>query len=283
MQEIDNYIAKVSNLPPAPKVIPELMRLLNQPDVESGKIVKLISYDPSLTANVLRVCNSAYFGAAKATADLQEAVKRLGFMKVYQLVIAATGSKMLSPSQLGYGMEHGDLWKHSVAAAVASQQIALKLGEDASLAFTATLLHDIGKIVLSQSLDGTYTKLIKETENNQLSLLESEKKLLGVNHAEVGGQLLSRWKFPPSVVSAVWYHHSPKLAGPYQKLASLVYLGNMVSYFMGYGYGHVAFALKGRAEVLETLKVQPQDIPQFMLDTFEQTHIIEALFSMVTE
>ena len=280
MQEIDNYIAKVSNLPPAPKVVPELMRLLNQADVESSKIVKLISYDPSLTANVLRVCNSAFFGAAKATSDIQEAITRLGFMKVYQLVVAATGSKMLSPSQLGYGLEHGDLWKHSVAAAVAAQRIAISLGEDANVAFTATLLHDIGKIVLSQSLDGSYSKLVKETESNQQSLLEAEKKVLGVHHAEVGGQLLSRWKFPPNVVSAVWYHHNPKAAGPYQKLASIVYLGNMVSYFMGYGYGHVAFALRGRAEVLESLKIQPEAIPQYMIDTFEQTHVIDALFDL---
>jgi putative nucleotidyltransferase with HDIG domain len=281
MQAIEDYINSVHNLPPAPKLVPELMRLLNEADTESSKIVKLISYDPALTANILRVCNSAYFGAARPTSGLEEAVTRLGFMKVYQLVLSATGSRLLGPAQLGYGLEHGDLWKHSVASAVSAQLVAKKLGEDENLVFTAALLHDIGKIVLSQSLEKSYCKLVNESDNTQQSLLDLEKKALGVNHAEVGGQLLTKWRFPAGIVNAVWHHHAPKMAGPYQRLASIVYLGNMISHFMGYGYGHVAFAIKGRSEVLEILKVAPESIPEYMMQTYEQTHIIEALFSLV--
>ena len=115
---------------------------------------------------------------------------------------------------------------------------------------------------------------------NQQSLLEAEKKLLGVNHAEVGGQLLTRWKFPPNIVSAVWFHHTPKAAGAHQRLASVVYLGNMISYFMGYGYGHVPFALRGRTEVLGTLDLAPETIPVFMMETFEQMQLVDALFAL---
>jgi putative nucleotidyltransferase with HDIG domain len=282
MQAIDDYISNLRHLPPAPRVVPELMRLLNQSDVDSSKVVKLISYDPALTVNVLRICNSAYFGASTPTSDLQEAVTRLGFQQVYQLVAAATGARLLGAAQLGYGLEQGDLWKHSVASAVAAQIIARKIGEDQNLVFTAALLHDIGKIVLSHSLNGSYSKLVKETEMNQQSLLEAEKKILGVQHAEVGGQLLSRWKFPPNIVSAVWFHHAPKGAGVHQRLASVVYLGNMISYFMGHGYGHASFALRGRAEVLATLDIQPEAIPQFMMETFDQMHIVDALFALAS-
>jgi putative nucleotidyltransferase with HDIG domain len=280
MQAIDDYLTNLRHLPPAPRVVPELMRLLNQPDVESGRVVKMISYDPSLTANVLRICNSAYFGSGTPTSDLQEAVTRLGFQQVYQLVAAATGARMLSPAQLGYGLEQGELWKHSVASAVAAQIIARKTGDNENLVFTATLLHDIGKIVLAQSLNGVYAKVIRETEINQQSLLDAEKKVLGVNHAEVGGQLLERWKFPPNIVAAVWFHHYPKGAGAHQRLASLVYLGNMIAFFMGHGYGHVAFALRGRAEVLATLGIEPEAIPVFMMQTFEQMQLVEALFAL---
>ncbi len=282
MQAIDDYISNLRHLPPAPRVVPELMRLLNQPDVDSSKVVKMISFDPALTANVLRICNSAYFGAATPTSDLQEAVTRLGFQQVYQLVAAATGARLLSAAQIGYGLEQGELWKHSVASAVAAQIIARKLGDDENLVFTATLLHDIGKIVLSHSLNGQYSKIVKETETNQQSLLDAEKKLLGVNHAEVGGQLLNRWKFPPNIVSAVWFHHTPKGAGAHQRLACHVYLGNMIAYFMGHGYGHVGFALRGRAEVLTTLDLKPESIPQFMMETFDQMHMVDALFSLAS-
>ncbi len=279
MPEIEDYIKNVRNLPPAPRVVPELMRLLKQPDVDSSQVVKLISYDPSLTANVLRICNSAYFGAAP-TSDLQEAVTRLGFQQVYQLVAAATGAKLLSAPQPGYGMDQGELWKHSVAAAVAAQLMAKQIGDDQNLAFTATLLHDIGKIVLTHSLSSAYQKLIHETELKQQPLVDAEKKLLGTNHAEVGSQLLAQWKFPPNVVSAIWFHHNPQAAGPNQRLASYIYLGNLVSYFMGLGYGHVAFAMRGRAEALATLGLTAESIPKFMMETFEQMHIVEALFSL---
>jgi putative nucleotidyltransferase with HDIG domain len=280
MQAIDNYIKSVRTLPAAPRVVPELLKLLNQPNVESGKIVKLISIDPALTTNVLRICNSAYFGAAVPTCDVQEAVTRLGFQQVFQLVVAATGAKFLGAAQKGYGLDHGELWKHSVAAAVAAQLIAKKLGDEENLAFTAALLHDLGKIILAQALEGVYSKLIQETETRQQSLLESEKSLLGVQHAEVGGRLLEQWKFPPNIVAAVWFHHVPTGAAAHQRLAAYVYVGNMIAHFMGHGYGRLAFALRGRSEALRILNLTPESIPQFMIEAYGQMHVIDALFSI---
>ncbi len=281
MQAIDDYINSVKMLPPAPRVVPELMKLLKQPNVDSSRIVKLISLEPSITANVLRMSNSAYFAAATPTTDLQEAVTRLGFQQVYQLATAATGARLLSSAQKGYGFNQGELWKHSVAAAVAAQVVAKKLrSEDENLVFTATLLHDIGKVILAQAVDGIYAQLIQETEDHQQSLAESEKKLLGVDHAEAGGRLLSRWKFPANIVAAVWFHHAPKGADPHQRLAAYAYLGNMIAHFMGYGYGHLAFALRGRGESLSILGLVPESVPQFMMDTFEQMHVIETFFAL---
>jgi putative nucleotidyltransferase with HDIG domain len=283
MQAIDDYISSVRYLPPAPRVVPDLMKLLNQTNVDSSRVVRMISLDPSLTANILRICNSAYFAAALPTTDLQEAVTRLGFQQVYRLVTAATGAKLLAAPQKGYGLDPGELWKHSVASAVAAQLMARKLGDDDNLVFTAALLHDIGKVILAQSIEDSYSRLLREAEAHQLSILESETKLLGVNHAEVGGRLLARWKFPPNIVAAVTYHHSPKAASPHQRLASFVYLGNMIAYFMGHGFGHLAFALRGRGDALDILKLEPESIPQFMLETFEQMNVIEALFSIGDE
>jgi putative nucleotidyltransferase with HDIG domain len=283
MQAIDDYIKSVHYLPPAPRVVPDLMKLLNQTDVDSSKIVRMISVEPSLTANVLRVCNSAAFGGSLPTTDLQEAVTRLGFQEVYRLVTAATGAKLLAAPQKGYGLDPGELWKHSVASAVAAQLMARKLAEDDNVVFTATLLHDIGKVVLAQSIEESYTRLIHEAETQQISLLESETKLLGVNHAQVGARLLERWKFPSNAVAAVAHHHAPKDAGRHQRLASFVYLGNMIAYFMGHGFGHIAFAMRGRSDALEILDLPPESIPQFMVETFEQMHVIETFFSMANE
>jgi putative nucleotidyltransferase with HDIG domain len=277
MQAIDDFIDKVRHLPPAPRVIPELMKLLRETDVDSSKVVKLISFDPALTANVLRMCNSAYFAASTPTADLQEAVTRLGFQQVYQLVTVASGARLLAPAQKGYGLDQGELWKHSIASGVAAQVIARQLGDDENVVFTAALLHDIGKIILAQSLENVYFKLLKETETNQHSLLEAEQKLLGVQHAEVGGRLLTRWRFAPNMVSAVWFHHSPQAAGSHKRLAAYAYVGNMIAHFMGYGYGFQALALRGRVEALSILGIEPEAVPRFMMETYEQLTLVDAL------
>lgn len=280
MQELDDYLNKVKSLPPAPKILPELLSLLRKDDIDADRVVKLIAFDPGITAAVLRLCNSAYFSGASPASDLQEAVTRLGFRQVYQLVAAVSGSKMLGPSQKGYGIDAGELWEHSVVSAVAAQLIAKSCDDDESLAFTATLLHDIGKIVLAEALEHIYADLVENSKNEQTPLIETEKRLLGVQHAEIGGRLLARWNFPENIASAVTFHHQPSSATNHERLTAQVYLGNMVAYFMGYGFGHHAFALRGRTDALDILKLKPEILPQFMIQTFEQLQFVRSMVNV---
>ena len=278
MVELDNYINQVKKLPPAPHLLPELLSLLNQPNVDSGRIVQLITYDPSLTASVLQLCNSAALASATPVASLEEAVVRLGFEQVYRLVAAALGARTLDHEPNASGGGGSQLWKHSVATAVAAQTIARDLGDDPNLVFTAALLHDIGKIILSDGLGETYSKLIAEVETNQYSLLEAEKRVLGAQHSEIGGRLLARWRFPLHLVSAVWFHHHPAAAQPHQRLAAFVYLGNLMAYLIGYGYGHHALTLRGRDEALSILKLNGDALPRYMLATYAEVAAIQGLF-----
>jgi len=103
MQELDDFIDQAKYLPPAPRILPQLMTLLGKPDIDSDQVIRLITYDPALTANVLQLCNSAYIGAATPAEDLQEAITRLGFRPIYQLVAAISGARALCPAQRGYG------------------------------------------------------------------------------------------------------------------------------------------------------------------------------------
>jgi putative nucleotidyltransferase with HDIG domain len=279
MESLDKIIDGVSYLPPLPHNLPRLMELLNAPEVDSQQVVDLIAYDPTLTTNVMKLCNSALFRGASPANDLEEAVLRLGFNEVYQLVVALSFARTLTPPQKGYGLDTGELWQHSVATALAAKLMAQDQGEDANAVFTAGILHDIGKVVLAHALEDTYTQLIREIEQNQLSMLETEKKLLGVQHAEIGGRLLARWKFSAPTVAAVWFHHEPALAAAHQKITSFVYLGNMIAYFMGHGYGHLAFALRGRSEALDFLGMTPNDLPQVMLRTFESLEALKPLLN----
>lgn len=279
MQELDSYIDRVQHLPPAPKILPQLLALLNKEDVDASQVVDLMMYDPALTAASLQLANSAFFSAAPAS-DLSEAVARLGFNRIFQLVATVSGAQLLAGAQKGYGIDEGELWQHSVASAIAAQAIAEKLGDDRNLVFTCALLHDLGKVILSRALEHVYAKIIEDVEKNQQALIEAEKKLLGVQHAEIGGRLLARWKFPANIVNAVCYHHEPILAGDHRRLASYVYLSNLTVHFLGYGFGHHAFAMRGRAEALRVLGLRGEHLAEIMIQTFENFETINSLLSL---
>jgi putative nucleotidyltransferase with HDIG domain len=280
MQDLDSFIDKVKHLPPAPRLLPKLLSLLNDVNADNEDIVQIIRFDPALTAKVLQLCNSAYFAAAKPVADLGEAINRIGFNSIYQMVAGIVGSRLLSPPQTGYGLAQGELWKHSVVAAIASQVIAQDLNEYPDIIFTAGLLHDIGKIVLTTSMTDSYSALLSETENKQNALVEAEKNILGVDHAEIGGRLLTKWNFPQELTSAVTFHHHPDNAGENKRLAACVFLGNMVAHFMGYSYGYQAFAIRGRAEALSILDLDSERIPEYMIQTFERLEKVESFLGV---
>lgn len=113
--------------------------------------------------------------------------------------------------------------------------------------------------------------------------MDIEKKILGVDHAQIGGRLLDRWKFPPSLVAAVWFHHCPRAAGAHERLAAYIYFGNAIAHLLGHTYGHLSMALKGRAEVLGTLGLTTADLETYMLLTVEELSRVESLFNLRSE
>lgn len=280
MNRLDEFIDQVSDLPPAPKILGQLLVELRDPNTNAERIVELVSFDAALTARSLQVCNSAAMGSARKVADIHEAVLRLGFHRVLEMVAVATGTRTLGRSQKAYGIDQGDLWRHSVAAAIAAQVISDDRGDSKSpLVFTGALLHDVGKTILSQVLEDRYSTVTQVLERSEQSWLNAEKELLGVEHAEIGGRLLERWEFPEGIVAAVWHHHDPAAAGEHQETAAYVYLGNMVAYFMGHGYGHHPFALRARSEALDILELRGDCLPRFMIETEERLGRLSALFN----
>jgi putative nucleotidyltransferase with HDIG domain len=206
-------------------------------------------------------------------------VSRLGSREVYRIAVAVTGAVTLSTNQKGYGVEAADLWKHSVTAAIAAQLVAKEANEDEDVGFTAGILHDVGKIVLSAAAE-SHAEKFKQEINGGRSLVEAEEMVLGCNHAEVGSRLLKRWNLPERLIAAVRFHHAPAGAGEHIRLAACVYLGNFIAYFMGYGYGHHALSLSGRDETLSVLNLSTERLPQYMEGSFNRLRQVKSLYNL---
>jgi putative nucleotidyltransferase with HDIG domain len=277
MQKADDYIDRVHHLFPAPRVVPQLLSVLNKRDLDNSEIVSLISHDPSLTANVLRLSNSAYFRGAAEICSLEEAVTRLGSKEVYRLVVAISGAMALSPPKQASGIEADEFLNHSITSAVAAQILAKDAGEDESLAFTAALLHDIGKLVLASSCKNFYVWL-ERVEEDATSLLDAEKRLLGVDHARVGGRVLERWKFPKLLSVAVGFHHDPAKAPDHQRLAASISAGNSIAYLLGHSYGHRPSLAKCSEDALRILGLKEADLQDCKARTNAELKKVRVLF-----
>jgi putative nucleotidyltransferase with HDIG domain len=265
MQALDNYINEIKTLPPAPRVLSQLLVLLNEEEAHAAQIVELIAFDPALTAKVLQRCNNAAAGLGGAVSDLDEAVTQVGFNAIYRLVAMVTGETLLGAEQKGYGIAAGELWEHSVMTAVAARVIASKLGDDENLAFTAALLHDIGKMVLGTFLENSEETIFRRPSGP--SFLEAEKAVLGVEHAEIGGRVLEEWNFPENLVSAIRHHHDPAQARSHEQLAAYVHLGNIIAHCLGQSQGYESFAVRTRAEALQILEISPKEMDTLVLET----------------
>ena len=278
MQVIDDYIDRAEHLVPAPPILPQLIPLLNKADVDNRRIVDLISYDTSLTASVLRVCNSAFYSRGTPIDNLLSAVTRLGSREVYQIVVLTVGA-MFSIGQKGYGIEECDLWQHSVTTAVAAQLIAREAGEQENTAFTAAVLHDVGKIILSASLADCYEKFVGAIEHGA-SLIDAEENNFGCQHAEVGARLLERWNLPAHLAEVIRHHHQPLTDSEHQRLTACVHLGNSIAYLMGYGYGDPAFAISTVDGTLNMLRIPAGRLPQFVEECHRRVQQVKDLYHL---
>jgi putative nucleotidyltransferase with HDIG domain len=229
METIKQLINSVEILPPAPTLLSKMLMAINDIDANFDEIVNFIEVDPSLTAKLLQICNSAFFGSEEPLIDVRDAVHRIGYQSIYLLVSMIKGSETfrLPPASQ---KDASLLWKHSVTTAFSSQFVAGAAGQDTGLAFTAGLLHDIGKVVFFKTRSEHYRVLLRKALEAETSPYELEISSYGFSHAELGAALLDQWKLPPPIIESVKFHHTPHEAGPMEKMAACLYIGNVLAH-----------------------------------------------------
>ncbi len=277
---LDRVIERVEALPPLPVSMQRLLKVACEPLSTLGEIVDAIRYDPSVTAAVLRLCNSAYFGLPRKVDSLEHATCLLGTVRVFQLVVAANLRSILHRPLAGYGLSAGALWAHSAAVALAAELFAQRTGAcSRGLPFTAGLLHDIGKVVLDQFVRAEYAEILRRVQAERVSFNEVEWQVLGYTHAEVGALLAERWQLPPTIVSSLRYHHEPSAPPVPDPLVDAVHLADAVCLMLGVGTGDDGLNYRVDPAVLARHGLSAADIEGLGAQAIVELKAVQAAFA----
>lgn len=234
---LKRILETVGELPASPAVVSSVMGLTSNLDSKVTDISNVLAADPSLTAKVLKLSNSSFYGRPKGVISLQEAVLILGFFTVRSMVIATSAHTMYSKNDTDG--TRSKLWQHSLSAAVAGRQIATFINHpQREEVFIAALLHDIGKLVLLQRMPQQYREVLDAVAKEQGSFTEVEDEVLGFNHCEVAAILLEKWSFPTSLIEAIQRHHDPPplLEDQPIPIAHVVNLANQMAKLTNVGF-----------------------------------------------
>jgi putative nucleotidyltransferase with HDIG domain len=279
---IDKMILEsMEKLPPFPAVIHRVLQIMGDPKSSAQDIVEIIQYDQSITASVLMICNSAYFGLRHPVYSVRDALVRIGFNQLMEIILSRGGAHLFARSYPGYDLAAGELWRHSVACALLSQIVADRMGfKTTPMEFTAALLHDIGKVVLNEFVKDHSQEIRHLVRENQVSFLEAEKQVLGIEHADLGGKISEHWKFPGKIIAGIRHHHAPLSASVEQEFASLIHLCDAVAMMTGFGGGADGLSYPGYKEITKDYGLGDQDIEAIIIELENRLKQVELILNL---
>jgi len=227
----EQVTARLKQLPSLPSAVSDLLASFSNEDVDVEQIARQIARDQGLTARVLRVANSSFYGLQSKVGTINEAVVVLGFRAVRSMVMAVSMNGAFRVDQC-QGFDAAGYLRHCVGVGLASRALAPLAGLNAELAFTGGLLHDIGQLVLASNFSVQYAVALDYRKKHDCPLVIAERDILGLDHAEVGGLLAEAWRFPDSLHQAVALHHAPAGALA-NSLANVVHVADAFAHAMG--------------------------------------------------
>jgi len=233
-ERIMERLRSIDDLPLLPQVVIRVQEEMSSPNVTASSIARIIENDPPIALKVLRVANSVLYNPGIDIVDIRQAILRLGLDEVYKIVLAMSTLRIIKGA---IHVDYNQFWRHSISVAFATKAIVEFSREKSdnpssaflSSAFVAGLLHDMGILVMDQYLPDVYVDILKTVKRKgEIPLYGVEEEMLGISHAEVGGFLLRRWRFPEPVVVGVECHHIPDSPGEGGRIAKIVHVADFV-------------------------------------------------------
>lgn len=266
---VKEILQAAEKLPPFPDVVWKVVPLV-QKMAPVHEIEEVIKYDPIITAKVLSLSQSPQFARKQGVTSLKDAIIALGDQQLIMVIMAACSSRYYGNDTSGYDLAEGELWEHAVATALMTEIVARHLGRGKILtAYTAALLHDIGKTVLNFYVKSYFDSILCLVQEKKMSFLEAERHTVGVDHQELGAQIARNWHLPNEVVTAIRYHHRPMDAKEDNDLVGLIYVANRMVSAMGIGCGVDGFLQPNQDEVFVEMGITSQMVEKFLADLIE--------------
>jgi HD-like signal output (HDOD) protein len=252
---IDEIIGKVDDLVSLPGVFVRINEMIESQESTAAEIATVLSQDPGLTARLLRIANSPFYGLSKEVDSVSRAITIIGTQRLRDLVLATCAVEAFEgiPNEL---VTMDDFWAHSLYCALISKQLAEQAGmQESDSLFIAGLLHDIGQLIMFRELPSESLQvLLRELDQvSQPDQATSEQEILGFDHARLGGAVIAHWQLPPVFVEPISLHHEPEKATQFPRHTAIV---------------HIANTLAVLAE-LNTLNIEETDAPPIHAGTWE--------------
>ncbi|HKK21827.1 MAG TPA: HDOD domain-containing protein, partial [candidate division Zixibacteria bacterium] len=231
--KVKRVVSNIRNLPTPPIVFHQIQKVINDPNVNATQVASILAEDPAMSVKVLKMTNSAFYGLAREIESVRQAVVIIGFEAIKNLVLSASVLDMFKGKNIDQDYQE-KFWRHSLSTAFGCRLLARQLRDraviDPDSAFSAGLLHDVGKLIISCYLPEEYAQFVEERAKDRESMdFQIESRIFGYHHAQIGGFLAEQWKIPHRLTEAIEFHHQPALDEGEEPIACLVHLANYVA------------------------------------------------------
>lgn len=267
MQQIalNELVEKVDEIPVFPQSVMKIIRLIEDPNTGAKDVEREIMKDQGLTAKILKLANSAYYGLSRNIKTVADATVLLGFQAVKSMVLATSVGKVLDKELPGYVLGKEELWRQSQICAITSRVVAKRSRfPKADQAYTAGLLRDIGKVILDHYMSEQYEEIVKEVNRSEKSFVEVEQQVLGFDHGQVGARIAEKWHLPVELVEAIECHHTPELAKVNPKMTAMVHIADGIVMMMGLHLGIDGMSYCFSDDAMTLLNLDEQSIQEIM-------------------
>jgi putative nucleotidyltransferase with HDIG domain len=235
---IDSALARVARLATLPEITTRILEVLDNPNATADELEQLVSSDPVLSAKVLKVVNSSFYGMPASVNSIKQAIVLLGVGGLKNIALAASLAKLFGGMPQQNDFDPQGPWQHSAAVGAAAKLICSHIGGNGEEMFLAGLLHDVGTVIALQALRQQFIELVaRRAAKPEETYVVAERECLGATHEEFGIALCRSWNFPPSIQAAVEFHHDPYAADEaYRRDAQIICLADHLAADAEIGY-----------------------------------------------